>query len=113
MTTETETDLANVVMFPAKGADPMDSVGFIYERAELCLHPGILVSEQQRKLTCKKCGAVLDAFDYLLAIAKRETTLAGNVKALRDEEKYRRESIAKLIVIERNAKARIRRTQRS
>lgn len=113
MATETEDELANVVMFPVKDADPLDSVGYIYERGEYCGHPGIYVNEKERLCRCKKCGATIEPFDYLLSLAKRETRLAGNVKALRDEERYRRDNIAKLIQIERNAKARIRRAQRS
>lgn len=45
MATETETELANVVLFPVKDADPIDSVGFIYEKGALCAHPGIYVNE--------------------------------------------------------------------
>ncbi|KAF1366266.1 hypothetical protein [Yokenella regensburgei] len=113
MATETEKELANVVMFPVKDVDPIDYVGYIHERGELCHHPGIYVNEKERLCRCKKCGATIDPFDYLLSVAKRETRLAGNVKALREEERYRRENIAKLIQIERNAKARIRRAQRA
>ncbi|MBF1995682.1 hypothetical protein HW114_09350 [Serratia symbiotica] len=113
MATETETELANVVLFPVKDADPIDSVGFIYEKGALCAHPGIYVNEPERQCRCKKCGAVIAPFDYLLSIAKRETRLAGNIKALRDEERYRRVNIAKLIQVEKNAKARIRRAQKN
>lgn len=113
MTTETEDELANVVLFPVKHADPMQDVGHIYERAQYCRHPGMYVNEQERQCRCQKCGAVLDPFDYLLSVAKRETTMAGNINALREEERSRRENIEKLIVIERNAKARIRRAQRA
>lgn len=110
MNHDTESELANVVAFPVKADDPLDSVGYIYERGEMCLHPGIYVNEKERQCRCKKCGAVIEAFDYLLSIAKRETRMAGDVRSLRDEERKRRINIEKLIVIERNAKSRIRRT---
>lgn len=44
---------------------------------------------------------------------KRETRLADDVKLLRQEEQERRKNIEKLIQIERNAKARIRRVTKS
>ena len=43
------------------------------------------------------------------SVAKRETRLADDVKQLRQEERERRKNIEKLIQIERNVKARIRR----
>ncbi|EHV82587.1 putative bacteriophage protein [Escherichia coli DEC7B] len=46
-------------------------------------------------------------------MAKRETRLADDVKLLRQEEQERRKNIEKLIQIERNAKARIRRATKS
>ncbi|THD47195.1 hypothetical protein ERD95_15295 [Enterobacteriaceae bacterium ML5] len=112
MSADTESELANVVLFPVKDADPMDLVGYIYERGKSCHHPGIYVYEHERVCRCKTCGATIEAFDHLLAIAKHETRVAGDVKALRNEERARRENIAKLIQIERNAKARIRRAKK-
>jgi hypothetical protein len=49
----------------------------------------------------------------MLSVAKRETRLADDVKLLRQEEQERRKNIEKLIQIERNAKARIRRATKS
>lgn len=45
----------------------------------------------------------------MLSVAKRETRLADDVRLLRQEEQERRKNIEKLIQIERNVKARIRR----
>lgn len=109
MESDTENELANVVMFPVKEGDPRDIVGYIYERGEYCHHPSIFVNEHNRQCCCQKCGAIIELFDYLLDLAKKRTRMAGDVKALRHEEKYRRENIEKLIRIEKNAKARIRR----
>ena len=49
----------------------------------------------------------------MLSVAKRETRLADDVRLLRQEEQERRKNIEKLIQIERNAKARIRRVTKS
>jgi hypothetical protein len=110
MTTETETELGNVVAFPlADESDPKAKVNFLLENdGRFCLHPGYTINEHDRKVKCKKCGAVIDHFDLLMQIAKKETHLANDVSALRQEEKQRRVNIKKLIQIERNAKARIR-----
>ena len=73
-------------------------------------HPGFTINEHDRQVKCKKCGAVIDPFELLMQIAKRETHLANDVSMLRKEEKQRRLNIDKLIQIERNAKARIRKS---
>nr|MBB7361064.1 hypothetical protein [Escherichia coli] len=59
------------------------------------------------------CGAVVEPFDWMLSVAKREIRLADDVRLLRQEERERRKNIEKLIQIERNAKARIRRATKS
>jgi hypothetical protein len=71
------------------------------------------VDEKERQVRCKICGAVVEPFDWMLSVAKRETRLADDVKLLRQEEQERRKNIEKLIQIERNAKARIRRATKS
>ncbi|OSJ97250.1 hypothetical protein L082_26837 [Escherichia coli SHECO001] len=71
------------------------------------------VDEKERQVRCKICGAVVEPFDWMLSVAKRETRLADDVKLLRQEEQERRKNIEKLIQIERNAKARIRRVTKS
>ncbi|EKK8089915.1 hypothetical protein PVP21_003877 [Salmonella enterica] len=109
MESDTESELANVVMFPVKEEDPLDIAGYIHEHGEWCYHLSIFVNEHDRQCRCQKCGATIEPFDYLLDLAKRRTRMAGDVKALRVEERRRRENIEKLIQIERNAKARIRR----
>lgn len=106
-----EVDLANVVAFPTKSADANDDRGFIHERAQSCLHRNIVVSEKERQCRCKTCGAVIEAFDYLNAVAKREATYASNINQLRREEEQRRINIEKLNQIERNAKARAKRAE--
>jgi len=112
MRTETEAELGNVVAFPISDeADPREKVNFLLENeGRFCLHPGYTITEHDRQVKCKKCGAVIDHFDLLMQIAKRETHLANDVSELRREEKQRRQNIEKLIQIEKNAKSRIRRS---
>ena len=49
----------------------------------------------------------------MLSVAKRETRLADDVRLLRQEERDRRKNIEKLIQIEPNGKAWIRRVTKS
>ncbi|OCA55157.1 hypothetical protein [Photorhabdus namnaonensis] len=108
--TDIKDALENVIVFPIKeGEDLKEKIAFIYERATFCFHSGIYVNEAERQIRCKKCNQVLDPFDYLLSIAKKETKLISDIKWLREEEKQRRQNIEKLIQIERNIKARIKR----
>jgi len=111
MESDTEKELSNVVAFPiADDTNPKERINFALENeGRFCLHPGFTVNEHDRAVKCKKCGAIIDAFDLLMKIARKETNLANDVQALRDEERYRRANIQKLIQVERNAKARIRR----
>lgn len=110
----TEDELNNVVLFPCKTDEPREQVDFLHERSKhLCLHSRLTVDEAERQVRCRDCNVVIDPFDWMNAIAKRQTQMADNVKTLRMEEKQRRASIEKLIQIERNAKARIRRAKTS
>lgn len=51
--TETEQELSNVVMFPAKDGDPLKEVGYILEAAPLCRHPGLFIDEKERQCRCQ------------------------------------------------------------
>lgn len=110
-----EDELSNIVLFPAKEDDPRNQVNFLYEPSErpYCHHASVRVDEKERQVRCKICGAVVEPFDWMLSVAKRETGLADDVRLLRQEERERRRNIEKLIQIERNAKARIRRATKS
>lgn len=104
-----EIDMANVVAFPSKGEDAMDQVGLLHTEAQTCPHPNISVNEKERTCRCQRCGSVIEAFDYLLKVARRETTYASNINALSRQESTHRANIEKLVRIERNAKSRARR----
>lgn len=109
-----EDELSNIVLFPVKEDDPRNQVNFLYEPSErpYCHHASVRVDEKERQVRCKICGAVVEPFDWMLSVAKRETRLADDVKLLR-RGTGKAENIEKLIQIERNAKARIRRVTKS
>ncbi|EEV5627058.1 hypothetical protein CTR46_005062 [Escherichia coli] len=106
-----EDESGNIVLFPVKEDDPRNQVNFLYKPSEkpYCHHASVRVDEKERQVRCKICGAVVEPFDWMLSVAKRETRLADDVRLLRQEEQERRKNIEKLIQIERNVKARIRR----
>ncbi|EMH4161637.1 hypothetical protein RJ498_000853 [Pluralibacter gergoviae] len=112
MTTETETELSNVVSFPERKEDLRDGMAMQKEGAEklYCRHDSVLVDEKERTLRCRRCGALVEPFNYILHLCDTESRYVENVKYLRREEKQRRQNIEKLIQIERNAKARIRKS---
>jgi ribosomal protein S27E len=94
-----EDELSNIVLFPVKEDDPRNQVNFLYEPSErpYCHHASVRVDEKERQVRCKICGAVVEPFDWMLSVAKRETRLADDVKLLRQEEQERRKNIEKLI----------------
>jgi len=76
-----------------------------------CLHNNVLVSEFNRSIHCRHCGATLDAFDYLLSIAKKETRLDWDLRRIRNEIERRREGLENLKREEVNTRARIKNAQ--
>lgn len=112
--TEIEADLSNVISFPlADETPPRANINFEAKETGTCsFHPGYTVNEKERTVKCRRCGALVDPFDALMLVAKKETRLADNVEALRLEERERRQRIDKLNTIERNAKARIKRAEK-
>ncbi|WP_252964544.1 hypothetical protein, partial [Shigella sonnei] len=76
-----EDELSNIVLFPVKEDDPRNQVNFLYEPSErpYCHHASVRVDEKERQVRCKICGAVVEPFDWMLSVAKRETRLADDV----------------------------------
>jgi len=81
------------------------------ESARRCPHSNVLVSEFERSISCRVCHAALDPFDYLLSLAKKETRLDWELRALRGEIKIRRDNLANLKREEVNTRGRIRNAQ--
>ncbi len=79
-----EDELSNIVLFPVKEDDPRNQVNFLYEPSErpYCHHASVRVDEKERQVRCKICGAVVEPFDWMLSVAKRETRLADDVRLL-------------------------------
>ncbi|CND00070.1 Uncharacterised protein [Yersinia frederiksenii] len=110
MSTDTESELSNVVAFPERKESLNDSqtMRLDGEGKIRCQHESVLVNEKERALRCRRCDALVEPFNYILHLCEYENRYVENVKYLRREETQRRQNIEKLIQIEKNAKARIR-----
>ncbi|WP_019209125.1 hypothetical protein [Yersinia massiliensis] len=110
MSTDTESELSNVVAFPERKESLNDSQTMRLDGGSKirCQHESVLVNEKERTLRCRRCDALVEPFNYILHLCEYENRYVENVKYLRREEKQRRQNIEKLIQIEKNAKARIR-----
>ncbi|HFD0468245.1 TPA: hypothetical protein ACF01X_001530 [Yersinia enterocolitica] len=110
MSTDTESELSNVVAFPERKEDMADELALRRESGKKihCHHDAVWVDEKERTLRCRRCDALVEPFNYLLHLCETENRYMENVKYLRREETQRRQNIEKLIQIEKNAKARIR-----
>ncbi|CAM3487195.1 MULTISPECIES: hypothetical protein [Yersinia] len=73
-----------------------------------CKHGKILVDEHLRTLTCRRCGAVVDAFDWINLVCNGEAKVDWELKGLRGEIKQHREGLEKLKREEVNCRARIK-----
>jgi hypothetical protein len=110
MTTETEKELGNVVVFPTRKESIGDDLAITRDGEQLrCRHEAVWVNEKERTVRCRRCDALLEPFEFIMTLCDQESRYAESVKYLRREEKQRRQNIEKLIQIEKNAKSRIRR----
>lgn len=73
-----------------------------------CTHSKILVDSHQRQLTCRQCGAVVDAFDWIHSVTRGETKVDWELRGLRSEITDHRQGLEKLKREEVNCKARIK-----
>lgn len=76
-----------------------------------CTHMKILVDKHFRQLTCRTCGAVVDAFDWVYAVTTGETKVDFELRSLRREITDHREGLEKLKREEVNCRARIKTAQ--
>ncbi len=76
-----------------------------------CSHMGISVDDHLRMLTCRRCGAVVDAFDWISKVTDGEDKVDWELKSLRQEIKDHREGLEKLKREEVNCRARIKTAQ--
>lgn len=73
-----------------------------------CGHVNVLVDERLRQLTCRRCGAVVDAFDWINARAEGEQKIEWELKSLRREVVEHREGLENLKREELNTRNRIK-----
>lgn len=76
-----------------------------------CTHMKLHVDSHHRSLTCRRCGAVVDPFDWINSIADGETKVEWELKTLRMEIAAHREGLEKLKREEVNTRARIKTAQ--
>lgn len=76
-----------------------------------CSHMNILVDDPHRMLTCRRCGAVVDAFDWISKVTDGEDKVDWELKSLRQEIKDHREGLEKLKREDINCRARIKNAQ--
>ncbi|MFD3250044.1 hypothetical protein [Rahnella aquatilis] len=73
-----------------------------------CGHVNVLVDAHLRQLTCRRCGAVVDAFDWINARAEGEQKIEWELKSLRREVVEHREGLENLKREELNTRNRIK-----
>ncbi|MFI7813004.1 hypothetical protein [Citrobacter werkmanii] len=76
-----------------------------------CLHRSVWVNEKYRNCECRRCGAIIEAFDWLLERTKEGDIVEWDLKSVRGEIERRRENLEKLKQAELNTKGRIKTAQ--
>lgn len=77
-------------------------------RATYCSHRTVEVSKQSRTVACTECGSIIDAFDYLHGLARKEIGLFEQLDMLKKEEAELTKRVEALRHEERNVKARLK-----
>lgn len=78
------------------------------KKAGHCRHERVVIDEHRRMLNCRLCGQVIDPFDWVMSIAKKETRLDWELRKLRTEITSHREGLENLKREEANCKSRIK-----
>lgn len=73
-----------------------------------CKHNQTQISEANRTLICRQCGAMLDPFEVILDRARNGENIVLEIKSLYAKRDELRESVANLEREEKNAKSRLR-----
>ena len=111
--TDDDNEIDNVLTFTKRfdeNADIKAQRNLIREAAPRCpiRCASILVNEMTRTLTCRRCGRVMEPFDWILDRTRDEEQVDWMLTGLRREIADRREGLKKLKVAESNAKSRVR-----
>jgi hypothetical protein len=73
-----------------------------------CTHTKLTLSKADRNLTCKRCGAVLDVFDWLCEEVSKANNFFREKKSLEHDIQRKREQIEMLQAEEKRIKSRSR-----
>lgn len=91
----------------------MDTPVYSFKGCELkkqyCRCLAVEIDEDRRLLRCQECGKYLAPFDWVVKIAKRETSLGHRYNSLRGDVLQIAEVVKRLKQEERNIRARLRR----
>lgn len=78
---------------------------------EFCKHFSVIADAHQRTITCAKCKAVVDAFDFVNGIAKLIARAANELKCIRSETQHANKELEDLKKEAKNLKLRINRAK--
>jgi hypothetical protein len=101
----------NIRELPHRSELPENLVEIKPEPFQMCRHESILLNAHDRSIECKKCGAVLDAFNYLLHEGVNIQRAWDNHRQVRRQIDTLLERVTKLAREEKRLKASIRRLQ--
>lgn len=75
------------LIIPKASADILDFERFlsIHDKSLKCAHERIEVDPQNREVTCRDCGKLVDPFDSLVAFARKGSDVKRSYTALQDE----------------------------
>lgn len=68
----------------------------------------VLIDDHLRLLTCRKCGAILDPFNWASRMAREESYLMRRIFDLKRESQIHSETVEALKAEEQRVKARVR-----
>lgn len=91
---------------------PDVEIQFTPKKAEWCKERcrRVIVVEESRQLQCEHCGRMIEAFDYVMAIACREINLIESEKDLKRQITEKRRELERLEQLVRNARSKARRS---
>lgn len=84
----------------------------IRERPGYCLHTHVELDGPARRVHCRECGAEVDAFDFLITLARDFERWSYSRDAARREAEYYGREVEELKRQRRNLRAQVRRASR-